>query len=75
MVGMINPIIIVAVGLGTAFFLGLFGKKSTKIPLIFMFTALAFMTFVSWQWFFAFFTGRFSNSSENDRCGGDEAGY
>ncbi len=57
MVGMINPIIIVAVGLGTAFFLGLFGKKSTKLPLIFMFTALAFMVFVSWQWFFAFFTG------------------
>ena len=47
---MVEPIYIVASGLGIAFLLGLFRKTGKSLPGLIMLLTLAFMTFVSGQW-------------------------
>ena len=55
---LINPIYIIGIGLGTAFFLGFFKKGKTAAWVV-MLAALAVMTFISLQWLQAFlFTGQ-----------------
>ena len=54
---LINPIYIIGIGLGTAFFLGFF-KKGKEAALAIMIAALAAMSFISFEWFRALmFTG------------------
>ncbi|MCK5154657.1 MAG: hypothetical protein KAQ93_09895, partial [Spirochaetales bacterium] len=55
---LINPIYIIGIGLGTAFFLGFF-KKGKTVAYGVMLAALGVMTFISFQWLWAFlFTGQ-----------------
>ncbi|MGM0408200.1 MAG: proton-conducting transporter membrane subunit [Bacteroidota bacterium] len=51
---MVGPLYIIAIALGTAFSLGFFKKANRNIPFAFMFLAMAFMTFISGQWLYAF---------------------
>lgn len=51
---MVGPIYIIAVALGTAFFLGFFKKANRTFSFGLMFLAMAFMTFISAQWLYAF---------------------
>ncbi len=51
---MVGPIYIIAVALGTAFSLGFFKKANVKFSFAFMLLAMAFMTFISGQWLYAF---------------------
>lgn len=53
---MVNPIYIIAIGLGTAFFLGFFKKGKTFAALL-MLIALTAMTVISFQWLRAFLFG------------------
>ncbi len=54
MVGYIPPILILAIGLGTAFALGLFHSLGTKVANFLMLLAIAVMAFISWQWSYGF---------------------
>ena len=54
---MVGPIYIIALALGLAFFLGLFGKSAKTLSVYLTLAGLAFMTFVSGQWFAAFLDG------------------
>ena len=47
---LLNPIYIIAIGLGTAFFLGFF-KKGKTVGMVIMLAALGVMTFISVEWF------------------------
>lgn len=51
---MVGPLYIIAIALGTAFSLGFFKKANRNIPYAIMFLAIAFMTFISGQWLYAF---------------------
>ena len=51
---MVGPLYIIAIALGTAFSLGFFKKTNRNIPYAFMFLAMAFMTYISGQWLYAF---------------------
>lgn len=51
---MVGPIYIIAVALGTAFFLGFFKKANRTFSFGLMLLAMAFMTFISAQWLYAF---------------------
>ena len=51
---MVGPIYIVAVALGMAFFMGFLGKKGINIAGILMVASLAFLSFISLQWLYAF---------------------
>ncbi len=53
---MVGPIYIIALALGLAFFLGIFGKAKT-FSVYLMLAGLVFMTFVSGQWLEAFISG------------------
>jgi formate hydrogenlyase subunit 3/multisubunit Na+/H+ antiporter MnhD subunit len=53
---MVGPIYIIAIALGTAFSLGLFKNANRNISFALMFLAMAFMTFISGQWLYAFLT-------------------
>ncbi|MCK5171274.1 MAG: hypothetical protein KAQ75_15460, partial [Bacteroidales bacterium] len=51
---MVGPIYIIAIALGTAFSLGFFKKANSNFSFALMFLAMAFMTFISGQWLYAF---------------------
>lgn len=51
---MVGPIYIIAVALGLAFFMGLFGKSLKNLSGWLMLAGLGFMTFVSGQWLLEF---------------------
>ena len=53
---MVGPIYIIAIALGTAFSLGFFKNANRNISFLLMFLAMAFVTFISGQWLFAFLT-------------------
>ena len=53
---MVGPIYIIAIALGTAFSLGFFKKANSNFSFAFMLFAMAFMTFISGQWLYAFLT-------------------
>ncbi len=53
---MVGPIYIIAIALGTAFSLGFFKKANRNFSFALMFLAMAFMTFISGQWLYAFLT-------------------
>ena len=51
---MVGPIYIIAVALGMAFFMGFLGKRGINIAGTLMVSSLAFLSFVSLQWLYAF---------------------
>lgn len=53
---MVGPIYIIAIALGTAFSLGFFKNANRNISFSLMFLAMAFLTFISGQWLYAFLT-------------------
>lgn len=53
---MVGPIYIIAIALGAAFSLGFFKKANRNFSFAFMLFAMAFMTFISGQWLYAFLT-------------------
>ncbi len=55
---MVTPIHIITVGLGSAFFLGLFSRMNINLKGALMMLALLFMTFISAQWGYAYLTER-----------------
>ncbi len=54
---MVDPIHIISSALGVAFAIGIVGKLGKNVTIAVMLSTLAFMAFISLQWFMAFFSG------------------